>query len=351
MSLRTLSLFSLFSLLTLLVGCDLAGTGDNAAGGTDASITSGVFVANQGAFGQGNGSISVYDPLSDQSSSGAITGLSSIVQGIALREGKLYVAANSGGRLDVFSTVSLNPVAQVTNQISSPRYFAFPSEQTAYVSNLFGDISVVDLSSGTVTKTISTSGSPEGLTVADDRVYAALGVFNASSKVAVLNTNDATLTTEIDIGCTARFVLTDDQNEVFALCNNETTGEVVILDGTKEQSRFALADSVQTAGPGQDAYYSSGTQELYVVLAEDRVIRINTVTNQKTATLTPSGPGPIGAVGYDDVNDRLYLGRADPTSPFSAAGTVTIHKRDGEKVGDFSAGIAPTFIDFRRGRE
>jgi YVTN family beta-propeller protein len=349
MSLRALSFLSLFSVLSLLVGCDLAG--NDATGDTDASITSGVFVANQGAFGQGNGSISVYDPLSDQASSEAITGLSSIVQGIALRNGELYVAANSGGRLDVFSTVSLNPVEQVTRQISSPRYIAFPSDQNAYVSNLFGDISVVDLSSGTVTKTVSTSGSPEGLTVAGDRVYAALGVFDASSKVAVLNANDATLTTEIDIGCTARFVLADDEDEVFALCNNETTGEVVILDGTQEQSRFALSDSVQTAGPGQDAYYSSGTQELYVVLDEDRVVRINTAINQKTTTLTPSGTGPIGAVGYDAAEDRLYLGRADPNSPFSAAGTVTIHRRDGTKVGDFTAGIAPTFIDFRRGEE
>jgi len=351
MSVRTLSLLSLFSLLTLLAGCDLAGTGDDATGETDASITSGVFVANQGQFGAGNGSISVYDPLSDQVSAAAITGLNSIVQGLALRNGELYVAANSGGRLDVFSSVSLNPVSQVTTQISSPRYIAFSSDQNAYVSNLFGDISVVDLSSGTVTKTVSTSGSPEGLTVTDNRVYAALGAFDASSKVAVLNADDKTLTEEIDIGCTARFVLADEQNEVFALCNNETTGEVVILNGTQEQSRFALSDSVQTAGPGQDAYYASGTQELYVVLAENRVARINTVTNERTTTLSPNGAGAIGAVGYDAVEDRLYLGRADPDSPFSAAGTVTIHNRTGEKVGDFPAGIAPTFIGFRRGKE
>lgn len=342
---RRLPLFALATALTLsLVGCDLLGSDSS----DSAPVTSGVFVANQGQFGEGNGSVSVYDPSTDTVSSSAITDLGSIVQSIAFRNDRLYLTANTGGRLDIFSPSSLDRVGQVIDELPSPRYVAFPGTGEAYVTNLFDDISVVDLSSNTVTDTIVTGGSPEGITVAGDRVYTALGAFGASTQVAVVNPGPDTLTTKIDIGCTARFVLSDEQDEVFALCNNDQTGEAVVLDGTQEATRLSLPDSVRSAGPGQDAYYSPEAEELYVVVSKDRLVRINTAQNEVAGTIGPLAGAPIGAVGYDANRQELYVGRVPS---FTEEGTVTIHEQDGEQIGSFPAGVLPTYITFRRGQQ
>lgn len=353
MTFRRLVLVALTTALGLsLAGCDLAGTNEESA-----AVTSGVFVANQGNFFDGNGSVSVYDPVSETASPNAIDNLNSIVQSIRLRDDRLYLAANSAGRLDVFDASDQTPAQQLSG-FDGPRYLTFPDDDTAFLTDQKpfdssdpDSIRVIRLddSAPTVTSSIAVSGKVEGITNTGDRVYAALAAFGNTPKVAILNTDDATLETEVDIGCTTRFVLADAQDEVFALCNNENSGEAVVLDGTQEQTRIPLPDSVETTGSfGQNAYYAPGAEELYVVIDKQQVVRINTATNQKSATITPQGNGSIGAIGYDPVDEQLYVGRADPSSPFSAAGRIIIHNREGEQIGAFDAGIAPTYIDFRR---
>jgi YVTN family beta-propeller protein len=342
---RRLVLFAVATVLSVaLVGCDLLGSDDDAP----ATVTSGVYVANQGQFGPGTGSVSVYNPQSDSVSPRAITGLNSIVQSIALRNDRLYLTANTGGRLDVFAPSSLNPVGQVSQEMPSPRYVAFPNDRTAYVTNLFDDISVVDLPSNTVTDTIVTGGSPEGITVAGNRVYTALGAFSASSEVAVIDPATDTVTTTIDLGCTARFVLADAQNDVFALCNDSQTGQAVVLNDTQEQARLPLPDSVRTAGPGQDAHYAPDAELLHVVVNKNRLVRINTATNEIVETIGPVSGAPVGAVAYDANRQELYLGRVPS---FTEAGSVTIHDRDGTRTGAFAAGVVPTYITVDRARQ
>jgi YVTN family beta-propeller protein len=342
---RSLTLAVLLPLLTLsLFGCDLAGTDND-----DTSVvTEGVFVANQGNFGDGNGSVTLYNPNTENGTT-VIENLNSIVQSIALRNDQLYVTANTASRLDIFSTSSFELVGQMINQMPSPRYVAFLGNDKAYVSNLFDDISVVNLTTNSVTDTIVTGGSPEGITVVGDQVYAALGGFGASSEVAILDPSADTVSTKVDLGCAARFVLSDEQEEVFALCNNEQTGEAVVLDDAQELTRLSLPDSVRTAGTGrgvgQEAFYSQQEEELHVVVDENRLTRINTATNEISTTLGPLDGAPIGAVGYDAVRKELYVGRVPG---FTEQGTVTIHERDGTQTGSFQAGVAPTFIDFRR---
>lgn len=341
---RLLLLTFAMVLSTALVGCDLLGTEDE----DPATVTSGVFVANQGQFMQGNGSVSVYNPRTDSVSSPAITGLNSIVQSVNLHNDRLYLTANTAGRLDVFAPSSLNLTGQVTQELPSPRYVAFPDDRTAYVTNLFDDVSVVDLMSNTVTDTIVTGGSPEGITVAGNRVYTALGAFDASSEVAVLDPSADTVSTTIDLGCTARFVLADAQDEVFALCNGSQTGQAVVLDGTQEQARLSLPDSVGTAGPGQDAHYAPSAELLHVVIGQNRLVRINTETNEIVETIGPLQNDPIGAVAYDANRQELYVGRVPS---FTDEGTVTIHERDGARIGSFPAGVLPTYITIRRTEE
>lgn len=349
------SFFVLFiaALGLFLTGCDLTGSNSNGC-----SINgNGVVFANQGNFSDNNGSVGFYATALDVVTCPSIGDLNSIVQSISVQEDKLYVTANSAGRLDVFGLPNTSRTGELSGLVG-PRYITFPDDETAFLTDQqpfsSSDPDSVrainfDDSSPEITSSVAVSGTVEGITNTGDRVYAALGAFGINSTVAILNADDATLETEIDIGCASRFVLADDEDEVFALCNNATTGEAVVLDGTTEKTRISLPDSVETAGSfGQDAYYASDAEELYVVIAKEKVVRINTATNQKEATITPSGNGPIGAVGYDPVEKRLYIGRADQANPFTAQGTIFIHDRAGNQLGSFKGGIAPDYIDFRR---
>lgn len=346
---RSLTLAFLLPLLTFsLFGCDLAGTD-----GDDTSVvTDGVYVANQGNFSDGNGSVTLYDPNTENSTT-AIENLSSIVQSIALRNDRLYLTANSAGRLDVFDADDQSQAQQLTG-FSGPRYLAFTDDETAFLTDQsFSGPSAVHVldeadAAPELATTIEVPGTPEGLTHTDDRVYATLGGFSDTTLVAAINLDDRSLTETIDVGCAPRYAVADRQDEVFVLCSDAP--EAVVLDGSTgdEITRLDLPNPSSTRGPGQPGFFASDAEELYVVASQDRVVRINTGTNEVSSTLGPLDGDPIGAVGYDAVREELYVGHVPG---FTEQGTVTIHERDGTQTGSFQAGIAPTFIAFRRSEE
>jgi DNA-binding beta-propeller fold protein YncE len=142
--------------------------------------------------------------------------------------------------------------------------------------------------------------------------------------------------------------VSDRQDEVFVLCSD--TSEAVVLEGNTgdELTRLDLPGSPSTVGPGQPGFFAADAEELYVVTSRDRLVRINTATNEVGPTLGPFEGAPIGAVGYDAIREELYVGRVPG---FTEEGTVTIHERGGTQTGSFQAGVAPTFIDFRRSEE
>lgn len=348
MTARRVFLFLLATAISLaLLGCDLSGPND---GSGRTVTTAAVYVGNQGNFGDGNGSVTVFTPESGEVQSTAVSGLNSIVQSIAVQDTSLYVMANSAARVDVFSTRSLTQTAQLTD-LSGPRYLAFVGSNTAYVTDQsFGGpsaVHVLDLSDSEpqIESSISVSGLPEAVATTENRLFASLGAFGDTTLVAAINTIENTLIEEIEVGCPSRYLASDSDADVFVFCSN--AAEAVIIDGFsgQVQNRLSLPDTAATAfNVGQTAFFAPGTRELYVA-TNTEILRIDTQSNTVATTLDVENASSIGAVAYDGVRRELYVARV---RGFTERGLVTRHDRDGTQLGSFEAGIAPTHIDFRQ---
>jgi len=335
----------------LLAGCDSDGLNQD----DPVETARAVYIANQGNFGDGNGSVSIYDPDTETVSRAALTSFSSILQSLTLADGRLYVAANTGSRVDVFRTSDLAPVAQLSG-FSAPRYIAvrgdkaFITDQPPFGSSRSSQIRVVDRSGASprVTDSISVSGTVDGITVAGDRVYAALGAFGSSTRVAAIDAAESTQAEAINVGCAARFLAADRQDEVFVLCTD--AAEAVVLNGATgtEQARIALPDTAETLfGIGQPAYYAAPTQELYVT-TDTGIIRLDTEANLVTAFLDTQTDVAPTAIAYDAGREALYLGRTPPPpAGFTQQGAVTVHDRAGTPIDTFQVGVAPAYIDLQ----
>ena len=325
----------------LLVACDSADPDPE-------PIASAVLVANQGNFSDGDGSVTAYDPETGTATE-RIGGLASIVQSLTLAGDRLFVTANSGGRVEVFEPRSGERLGRV--EVESPRYVALAGAK-AYVTNLHYDrpSEVVVFDPGTMarTGTVEVGGFAEGIAVTSGRAYVATGAFGASTEVVVLDVGTDEVAERIDVGCVApRFVLADGDGDVWVFCagSDEADGAVVVLDGASgdEVARLDVGGRILTAGPGQDAFFAREAREIYAVKDQATVLRFDTAANALLDELDLGG-APIGAVAYDARTERLYVGRADPDNPYTAAGTVTIHDRAGAEVGRFDAGVLPSHI-------
>src|SRR5690606_8052569 len=120
---------------------------------------SAVLVANQGNFSDGDGSVTAYDPETGTATE-RIGGLASIVQSVELSGDRLFVTANSGGRVEVRSARSGERLGLV--EVESPRYVASAGPNKAYVTSLLYDrpseVVVFDPSTQEVAGTVEVGG-------------------------------------------------------------------------------------------------------------------------------------------------------------------------------------------------
>jgi hypothetical protein len=350
--------FAMTLALVVLAGCDAFGSDDE----DDPDAAGSVLVANQGNFGDANGSVTSYDPQTDEASEAVpARQLGSIIQGALADGGRYYAVANTAGRLNVYGSQTLEGLGQSRVLGSNPRYVAVANGETAYVTNQKFTapsnvllLDVADAGSITVEDSVEVGYTPEDIALTEERAYTPLGGFGDTTLVAALDRAGREVIENIQIDCYARFAFTDDEGEVLLPCNDAGgNGEVVVLDGESgnERARLSLPGSVTSLRGGtQAASYAPGSEELYVVLSEHRIARIDTdgtgSENSLGETLSIGGSDPIGAVGYDAAAGNLYVGRASAESPFTQRGSVTIRSRDGSQVGRFEAGNAPAHISF-----
>lgn len=363
-----LSRLPLLLLLLALTGCDLFGESDDdrplttGVIVTDSSLTTGVFVADQGNFSDGNGSITTYDPETGASTARAVADLESIVQGIAVADGVLYVAANTGDAVLRYDAQTLQPLGAIA--ADTPRYVAVDSERDrAYVTTGFaGELRVVELGSGATLDTVAIPAVPEGVTLAGGVVYVGQG-FGAADVVTGYRPSDGSTFT-LDPDCNGpRSVHEDGEGELWVVCTGETLfdesfnvvgeepgGVRVLRPDGQIVARFDTDARPGSAASGHESFYSPEAGAL-LVIAGDEVLRFDTRANAPEGPVAlPPSDDPIGAVALDGTRGALYVARLPADAPFSAAGYVTVHDAVGGLETDrFGAGVAPSQIAFAGG--
>lgn len=325
----------------------------------------GVLVANQGNFSDGNGSVTGYDVESGTSST-LISGLSSIIQSIYVHNGKIYVLSNTANRIDVYDAATNSQVGQITGVVS-PRYMLAVSDTKAYVTNLYkanfsgGTISVIDLTANAVVSTIDVGDHPEEIAQVGPNLFVANWGFGAGSTISIISTTSDSLLSTVDVNCQGpRSLHVDQDANVATFCTGQiiynsdftqiietTPGAISTVDGATGDllSTVRLSSQISTAGPGQQTTLAEDGREVYVALEDQSIIRYRLATNTVLGSFGPLPGDPISAIAWDDVEERLYVGR---TPSFVDAGEVTIHDDSGSELSSFATGVAPSHILFLR---
>ena len=360
---RTASIFALLLAATLvLAGCDLGVSSDD---DTPTVRTSDVAVANAGAFGGQNSSFTFIDPDAETASTSGT--FASYIQSHALLNDRFLAAFGETNTIGIFDLETRERSGQITG-IPNPRYI-ISDGQIAYVTSqdFTGEntpaVYEVNLEEREVTDVIELDDNPEGLAGTASRLYVATGGVDGQI-VEIDRSDENSVVGTIDPECDAprRTFMTDQQLLVVACSGatiyddnfevvERTDGALRIIDPVDQSivDREELSGQLTSASAQQRVFHTRAGSTLFAVLEENTIVQYNT-RNGELSDFTVDGP-PVGAIAFDVVNDRLYLGRPDPDSPFGAAGTVTVHEPGGEAVQTYDAGIAPGHIALRITRE
>ena len=254
--------------------------------------------------------------------------------------------SNTSHNVDIID-VATNTRETPIMGIPSPRYMAVVDTDKAYVSNLYdATVTIVDLASRSVTGKVSVGSNPEDLAVVGHLAFVANSGFGHNSTVTVIDLTADTVFATVDTGCDGpRHLAVDHDGEVWVFCNGKTVynddftlvlertnGAVVILDSSTGaiESTILLDSQAGAASAGQDVFYSAESQEAFLVRGNDKLVLVfDTANNRYKEIISLAGDGTVGAIAYDADADELYAARLDADNPYTAAGTVTVHGRDG----------------------
>lgn len=172
----------------------------------------GFFVANEGPFGTGTGTITfVANDFSSVSQSIYNTVNSSdignVVNSMGFYAESAYIVANNSHLVQVVNRYTFESEATITDGLDNPRNFVAVGDK-GYITN-WGDafvetddyIAVVDLLTNTVTETIALPLGPEKVIAVGTNLYVAhQGAYGQNNLISVIDTTTDTVSTTITVG-------------------------------------------------------------------------------------------------------------------------------------------------------
>ncbi len=246
----------------------------------------GVFILNEGAFGNGNGEVSFFDSDSNKVTNGIFGRENSgrppgdVLQSMTIHDNAAYIVANNSNKLLVVDAQTFRQTAEIA--LRQPRYMVVQGTTgyvTEWVSNNFanppkGRVAIINLQVNTTAAqdTITTNGLfPDQLVLSGSRLYVLNSLENT---VSILNTQTKAFEKKVVVGSGPSGMVLDRNNDLW-----------IMASGKADYSKFPL---VSTLEPGKLMRFRISGADLLL---------------QDTFTFPAFGGGSLIA---NPAKDRLY---------------------------------------------
>jgi hypothetical protein len=308
----------------------------------------GVFILNQGSSGGNNAGISYYNFETEALTPDILNGtLGSTAQDLLIYGSKLYVSVHQSNRITVLDVHTHREVGHA--EVDSVRYLeAYNGKLYASAYSRGGQVLQIDTTDFGIDKTTPVGSFPEGMAIADGKLYVANSGWGADSTLSVVNlANFTTAPERITVGVNPYILKADGKGNIFVSYQGDwymvpggfqkldtKTGKVEYIDNAPKQD-FVIYD-------GSVYYYDvdytlvSTGEKIYgkYNIATGKTTRFDGIASEIKTT-------PY-AIGVNPSNGDIYVGESDYVNP----GKVTIFDEKGAKQTALNVGMNPCRFAF-----
>lgn len=198
------------------------------------TFVNGFFVVNEGNFNWGNASVTYIDNATGVAIQNIFEEvnnrpLGDVAQSMKVMNNRGYIVVNASNRIEVVDLIDFKMIKSIEG-FNSPRYIEFVDSTKAYVTNLYKDISVVDLTTMTITKSIQTPEWTEGMVKYNQYMFVTcIGEFNEPSlkrkaKLLIIDTNEDKIVDSIPTASEPIGIVIDKKLKLWVLCSGGWDG-------------------------------------------------------------------------------------------------------------------------------
>lgn len=345
-------------LLALLLGCRNDPSGPNDPTPIP-SVVKAVYILNEGDFSDATGARltlydvqkeSVYTDVFESANGGAHLG--NVGDDMKFYNGSAYIVMSGSKNLVVMNLTTHRKDAEMTFPGSAVHDLLIDSTRNKiFVTRLFSrSLFVLDLSSLAIQDSISVGANPQGMVIANGKLFVCNSGYGADSTVSIINpsNNQVISTVKLAHGPSNAAVAAD--GKVWVACTGNafatpaTKGKIFILDPSTNgvTDSITFADNLWgTISIGSDGFaYVIGINP--ASFNGGPVHRISVSTKAITQNFIP---GTFYALAFDDVAREVY---AADVHEFSGNGEVKIYTAAGALRKIFVAQKGPAVFGFKR---
>tara|TARA_B110000116_G_scaffold264986_1_gene273500 strand:+ start:196 stop:1215 length:1020 start_codon:yes stop_codon:yes gene_type:complete len=189
----------------LLIGILFISGCDNTVISSDENLnnTSWIFIANEGAYGASNGSISMIDDYGNVYETESI---GDIVQSFEVYNDKLIVIVNNSHKIKIYDITPEGlsmPGIEIDTENSSPRELVVLNDKIYFTNWNTQDVKVFDLFNYTIEASISTEGLPEDIMFDGTNLWVTITMnsdWSPATTVSKIDINTNSIIETIEVG-------------------------------------------------------------------------------------------------------------------------------------------------------
>ena len=296
-----------------------------------------VLIANQGNFGWGEGTLSVYHQGSKTIENEVYKNtndesLGNVFQSISQVNDKYYFVINNSGRLVVTDT-NFTKIDDNTIDFQSPRYFYQIDKFNGYMTDIYsGRIYIVDLENNFSHATLENNHwSENGVILRDDFWYTA----PATNKIFSLNTKSHLYGDSIVVGEKPESIVLANDGTIWVLCRgDESKNEKAQLTRVSIVGEEIYVVSIGLDGVPTSLTYDRKSNTLYYL--QDGVHRLRIGEDAEPVLWKSLSSTTLYAAAVNPKTGDLYV---SDVKDFVSKSTIYRFGSDGTLLDEFSAGI------------
>ena len=326
----------------------------------------GCYIVNYGNWGSGGASISKYDYYSEevtnfyfQAQNGGSEIFSNIQYGYEYKD-SVFLVGNVADQLITVNPLFKQTVNGVSNDLETPR-FCVATEDYLYIScwgtnsdHSASYIAKYNIVTRGVETKIMVPGGPEGLEIANGKLYAAL---NYKDSVAVINLSNEQVSYIVTPAVTSYFVKDNSDNLYVTLIStwsdfSEDTGIGYINTVSDQLEEIYILENVNN-GYGSMIQANADFSKIYLVTAitdanwniTGAVAEFNVAKKSFNTENLISDISGISGLAVNPKNDNIYVFSAQSTT---GVGMMQIYSETGEYKKEYEVGAFPVgafFLD------
>lgn len=353
MQIRLKSIIPILLLAIILFSCS---DDDNRPKGL---YDEGVFIVNEGQFGQANGTLSFYNRATETVTSNIFQAAplnfaGAVFQSLHFANDKAYMVMNAGNKIEIANALNFESIKTISNEeLINPR-FVIANNGKLYVS-VWGSfdenfslvdsyVLEIDEATGIVLREFDTDEGTEELLLVGNKLLAANYNFGGSNTVSVIDLVTGSVNhVSVNAGPTSFAV--DANDNIWVLCSGTNEANSTALVRLNKNS-FELEKTISLSeSTGQDLAISSDKSNLFF-MADGKVYRLSINANNapENSFIENEDLAVAYALGVDPSTGNIWIGDA---FNFTSDGKAFVYNAQGEFLKEVNTGINPTAFVFK----